>query len=84
MLFNIGYHTAHHEHPQLHWTRLPDLYQRNYLGHINPVLNEASLSHYVLRTFVLGAALPRFRSRSLPRIEIYNFWNRYQAAKLVA
>ena len=65
LLFNIGYHTAHHEHPQLHWTKLPGLHQRNYLGHINPVLNEASLSHYVLRTFVLGAALPRFRSRSL-------------------
>jgi len=28
VLFNLGYHTHHHEHPTVHWTRLPQLHRR--------------------------------------------------------
>jgi fatty acid desaturase len=26
-MFNVGFHTHHHEHPQVHWTQLPRLHQ---------------------------------------------------------
>ena len=26
-MFNVGYHTHHHEHPQVHWAQLPRLHE---------------------------------------------------------
>jgi hypothetical protein len=64
LYFNIGLHTAHHEHPRDHWSRMPALHAR--LRHrVEPVLEERSFLVYLLRVMVLGALLPRFRSRSL-------------------
>jgi hypothetical protein len=64
LYFNIGLHTAHHEHPRAHWSRMPALHAQ--LRHrVDPALEERSLVAYVLRVMVLSALLPRFRSRSL-------------------
>jgi fatty acid desaturase len=27
-MFNIGFHSEHHDHPRVHWTELPELHQR--------------------------------------------------------
>jgi fatty acid desaturase len=27
-MFNIGYHVEHHDHPMVHWSKLPDLHER--------------------------------------------------------
>lgn len=27
-MFNIGYHAEHHDHPEVHWSELPDLHHR--------------------------------------------------------
>ncbi len=64
LLFNIGLHTAHHEHARAHWSELPGLHRR-YRPRIDPRLIEPSLSRYAFRVFVLGALFPRYRSRSL-------------------
>jgi fatty acid desaturase len=64
LLFNIGLHTAHHEHGRAHWSTLPRLYAR-YRGRIDPRLIEAGFVRYVWRVFVLGSLMPRYRSRSL-------------------
>lgn len=64
LLFNIGYHTAHHEHPRAHWSQLPRLHQL-YKNNIAPALHEPSLPAYMLRVFVLGLFVRRWRSRSL-------------------
>ena len=64
LLFNIGLHTAHHEHGRAHWSELPTLHRR-YRALIDPRLIERSFAAYVLRTFVLGTIHPRFRSHSL-------------------
>jgi fatty acid desaturase len=64
LYFNIGLHTAHHEHPREHWSRMSALHRA--LRHrVDPALEEPSFVRYVLRVMVLGALLPRFRSRSL-------------------
>ena len=64
LLFNIGLHTAHHEHGRAHWTSLPRLHAV-YRPQIDPRMLEPSFGAYVLRVFVLGIFLPRYRSRSL-------------------
>ncbi|MET0541321.1 MAG: fatty acid desaturase [Variovorax sp.] len=65
LLFNIGLHTAHHENPHAHWSELSRLHRAQYRDRVDPRLNERGLVPYMLRVFVLGAIVPRFRSRSL-------------------
>ena len=64
LLFNIGLHTAHHEHARAHWSELPVLHQR-YRSRVDARLIERSFFLYVGRVFVLGACHARFRTRSL-------------------
>jgi fatty acid desaturase len=64
LLFNIGLHTAHHEHPREHWSRMPALHAA-LRQKVHPALEEKNLARYLLRVMVLGAFVPRFRSRSL-------------------
>lgn len=65
LLFNIGLHTAHHENPHAHWSDLTRLHRDTYRERVDPALNEGGLLPYMFRVFVLGAVVPRFRSRSL-------------------
>ncbi len=62
--FNIGYHTAHHEHPRAHWSTMPALHaaleQR-----VDARLLETSFARYVCRVMVLSLCVPRWRSRSM-------------------
>ncbi len=64
LYFNIGLHTAHHLHPRLHWSLLPGL-QRALAPRLDSRLQERGLLRYLLRVFVLGSLLPRYRSQSL-------------------
>jgi fatty acid desaturase len=65
LLFNIGLHTAHHENPHAHWSELTRLHRTHYRARVAPALNEGGLVPYMLRVFVLGTVVPRFRSRAL-------------------
>lgn len=63
-LLNNGLHTAHHEQMGLHWSQLPEAHAK--IAHrIDPQLNEVSLGWYVIRTYVLGLIIPKFRSKSM-------------------
>jgi fatty acid desaturase len=66
LVFNNGFHTAHHEHPGAHWSRLPALHART-SHQIHSDLCQASLFGFCLRSYVLGAVLPRFRTRQVGR-----------------
>ncbi|UXY16238.1 fatty acid desaturase [Chitiniphilus purpureus] len=68
LLFNIGLHTAHHEHPRVHWSELPALH-RSYRARLHPALNAGPLVPYMFRTFIASVVVPRWRSRSLMRHE---------------
>jgi len=52
-LLNNGYHTAHHNFPGVHWSRLPDVH-RVLLPEVDPALNERSLLVCVARRFIAG------------------------------
>jgi fatty acid desaturase len=60
--FNVGYHTAHHEHPTSHWSNLPQLHAA-ISDQINPRLNERSLGYYTIKTMLLGNFVKRFQSQ---------------------
>ena len=48
----------------LHWSQLPEAHAK--IAHrIDPQLNEVSLGWYVIRTYVLGLFVPKFRSKSM-------------------
>lgn len=64
LFFNIGYHTAHHLHPRVHWKALPQYHQR-YAPRLHAQLIETSLLRYVLLTLSLGMVWPRMASRPL-------------------
>ncbi|MBP9947224.1 MAG: fatty acid desaturase [Vicinamibacteria bacterium] len=66
LLFNIGLHTAHHEHPTLHWSRLPERHAE-YRGRVDPRLIEPSFGGYVARTYLGALFLRRLRSEPLTR-----------------
>lgn len=71
LLFNIGLHTAHHEHGRAHWSCLPALHRR-YRARIEPRLLEAGFARYMLRVFVLAPLVPALRSRSLRTTTAFN------------
>jgi beta-carotene hydroxylase len=60
-LFNNGYHTAHHERANVHWSELPAEHAK--IAHlIDPALIERSFWWFIVRTYVLSAFVPKFRS----------------------
>lgn len=64
MLFNNGYHTIHHEHPGIHWSETPAA-QREIQESIDPALVEKSFWWYLMRVYVIGGILPKFRTVSM-------------------
>ena len=66
LCFNVGYHTAHHEDGDLHWSELPAAHAR-IAGRIDARLIEPGFFAYCLRVFVLGPFVPRWRSVPLRR-----------------
>jgi beta-carotene hydroxylase len=66
LVFNSGYHTAHHETAGAHWSTLPSLHA-DIAANIHPELNQASIAGYLFRTYVLGPWQPRFLPRQIGR-----------------
>jgi beta-carotene hydroxylase len=66
LMFNGGYHTAHHQQPGLHWSELPELHAK-LAPEIDPRLNERSLLGFIFRSYALGAVVPRFRTTQVGR-----------------
>lgn len=82
LLFNNGYHTAHHMSPGTHWSKTPELHAK--IEHkIHPSLNEKSMWWFLIRVFLLGPIIPRFRSHSL-RLERIERERRQQASPAAA
>ena len=52
MMFNNGYHTAHHNKASVHWSQLPAAHAK--IAHlIEPHLNQSTIIGYLVRTYVL-------------------------------
>lgn len=53
-VFQNGYHTVHHDHPTVHWSRYPELHRAR-AASIAPGLNQpGTVSTYLLRRYFMG------------------------------
>lgn len=66
LLFNNGYHTAHHEQAGLHWSKLPALH-RKIEAEITPELKERSLWWYWARQYLVAPFVPRLGTKQIGR-----------------
>ena len=64
LLFNNGYHTAHHESAGAHWTTLKEIHDR-LAPNIDDRLIEKSVWWYWLREYVVALFVPRLGSKQL-------------------
>ncbi len=55
LLFNNGYHSAHHLRPGMHWSEVKQLHE-NIADHIPGQLNEPSATSYMLRRYLFNRA----------------------------
>ena len=66
LVFNNGYHTAHHESAGLHWSKLPEAHAK--IAHlIHPDLNQGSIFGFCIRSYVLGFFNERYRTHQVGR-----------------
>jgi len=66
LVFNNGFHTAHHESAGLHWSKLPEAHAK-IAHHIDPALNQPSIFGFVLRAYLLGAISDKYRTKQVGR-----------------
>jgi fatty acid desaturase len=52
LCFNNGYHGAHHEKPNLHWSLLPAYHEQHIAPYIHPNLNLNSLTVFLWKTHI--------------------------------
>jgi fatty acid desaturase len=66
LVFNSGYHTAHHEKAGAHWSTLPKIHASIAAG-IDPELNQPSIVGYLVKTYLLGKVSKRFQPHQIGR-----------------
>ena len=59
IMCNNGYHTIHHNKAGLHWSQLAEAHQKLVVPHIDPALNEKSMSLYLFRTYISRVSRPK-------------------------
>ena len=57
VVFDNGYHTVHHEHPSLHWSRYRELHRWRE-QQIPPELKQATILGFAARRYLIGVAAP--------------------------
>jgi len=66
LLFNNGYHAAHHENAGAHWTRLPALFAE-ISAQVHPDLQPRSFWWFCMRSYVLSLIMPSFGTKQIGR-----------------
>ena len=66
LVFNNGFHTAHHESAGLHWSKLPEAHAK--IAHeIHPELNQQSIFGYCIKAYLFGIFSERYRTKQIGR-----------------
>jgi fatty acid desaturase len=58
IMCNNGYHTIHHNRAGLQWWELAEAHEREVVPHIDPRLDEPTMTGYLARTFLLNFDRP--------------------------
>mmetsp|Transcript_34450 Transcript_34450/g.77683 ORF Transcript_34450/g.77683 Transcript_34450/m.77683 type:complete len:362 (-) Transcript_34450:105-1190(-) len=65
LTFNNGYHTIHHIHPTMHWSRLPEEHERVVKPKIHPSLDERCMARYIFRAFIYPGKRLDYRGKEV-------------------
>jgi beta-carotene hydroxylase len=70
LLFNNGYHTAHHERAAIHWSLLPDEHAK-IANEIDKELIEKTFLGFIFRSYIMGSFNKKYKTfnRRQARIE---------------
>lgn len=52
LVFNNGYHGAHHDRPSLHWSVLPAYHEQHIAPHIHPNLSQNNMLTYLFKAYI--------------------------------
>ena len=64
MLFNNGYHTAHHMKASIHWSQMRQAHQR--IAHlIEPHLKEKVILVYLVKTYIVAPFHSAYKTTSM-------------------
>jgi fatty acid desaturase len=66
LVFNNGFHTAHHEQPGAHWSKLAELHAK-IDEHIDPELKQPSILWFCAKNYILGPIFPSLRTKQVGR-----------------
>lgn len=66
LLFNNGLHTAHHENPGLHWSKLPAAHA-HIAAEMHPSLKQRSFWWFVIKQYALAPFLPKLGTQQVGR-----------------
>lgn len=66
LLFNNGFHAAHHEKAGAHWSTLPAMHAK-IAPEIHPDLQSRSFWWWVIRSYVLALVIPSFGTKQVGR-----------------
>lgn len=66
LLFNNGYHGAHHENPGLHWSKLPEAHAK-LAPLIHPDLVQRSFWGYCVKQFLVAPFVPSLGTKQVGR-----------------
>lgn len=59
-LFNNGYHGLHHDHPEMHWSLLPEVHEREIAPHIHPALDVKWAALYLFNAYIYPGRRMRY------------------------
>jgi fatty acid desaturase len=66
LVFNNGFHTAHHEAAGLHWSKLPEAHAK-IASEIDPVLCQQSIFWFCIKSYLLGIFSDKYRTHQVGR-----------------
>jgi beta-carotene hydroxylase len=64
MMFNNGYHTAHHHRASTHWSKLPEAHEK-LKPLIAPHLNEYLIWGFLFKSYIAAPFVSKFRTISM-------------------
>jgi fatty acid desaturase len=62
-LFNNGFHGAHHNKPNLHWSLLPEYHEKHIRPYVHPGLDLVSLPAFLFKTHIYPAKRVDFKGQ---------------------